>query len=308
MNGRTLETFGSCVKYDTISLNPRYQIPKDNIERDKKAALLGEGFYGVVYAAKLKDENGRKIKVAVKEAKKNKSIQVKAIQDEITLLADIGEHEYILQLIGAVTTDAANICMITEFCEFGSLDNFLKKKKETKQFISEIISTAYDNDWTSTYTDPTRYKAKSEPGWSAAYNSRQALGQVTTSDLLAFGYQIASGMIYLHEKNIIHRDLALRNILLKSNFKIKIADFGLSRATSNGVYVPSDRGVYLPNSTAPDGIISLKSDWWMFGVLIWELFELGDNQPFKNMNTINRKKFLEGGRRLEHPIYAPREM
>jgi len=41
----------------------------------------------------------------------------------------------------------------------------------------------------------------------------------------------AAGMIYLHKENIIHRDLALRNLLVgpgtdKSKFTIKVSDFG----------------------------------------------------------------------------------
>ena len=48
-------------------------------------------------------------------------------------------------------------------------------------------------------------------------------------------YEIASGMAYLHDTaGIIHRDLAARNILLTEDGHMKIADFGLSRATAGG--------------------------------------------------------------------------
>lgn len=45
-----------------------------------------------------------------------------------------------------------------------------------------------------------------------------------------WAHQIAKGMVYLQRKRFVHRDLAVRNILLKSVFNVKISDFGLSRA------------------------------------------------------------------------------
>ena len=40
---------------------------------------------------------------------------------------------------------------------------------------------------------------------------------------------MAKGMEYLESKNIMHGDLAARNILVGENFTVKISDFGLSK-------------------------------------------------------------------------------
>lgn len=42
-------------------------------------------------------------------------------------------------------------------------------------------------------------------------------------------YEIADGLNYLHEKNIIHRDLKCENILINQDNKCQIADFGFAR-------------------------------------------------------------------------------
>ena len=45
-------------------------------------------------------------------------------------------------------------------------------------------------------------------------------------------YQILEGIIFCHERRVVHRDLKPQNLLIDSKGKIKIADFGLGRAFS----------------------------------------------------------------------------
>ena len=40
--------------------------------------------------------------------------------------------------------------------------------------------------------------------------------------------QVVEGVLYLHQNNIIHRDLTPKNLLLADDGSIKIADFGLA--------------------------------------------------------------------------------
>lgn len=52
---------------------------------------------------------------------------------------------------------------------------------------------------------------------------------LSTIDLFKWTYDVACGMEFLHEKKIIHGDLANRNILLTEDLVAKIGDFGLAR-------------------------------------------------------------------------------
>ena len=47
-------------------------------------------------------------------------------------------------------------------------------------------------------------------------------------EYLPIAMDIAHGMAYLHSRNVIHRDLKPSNILLTSNNRAKVCDFGLS--------------------------------------------------------------------------------
>ncbi|CAH0703633.1 unnamed protein product [Spodoptera exigua] len=133
-------------------------------------------------------------------------------------------------------------------------------------------------------------------------------------NLCEFAEQICDGMSYLESKRLIHRDLAARNILVFSKDRVKISDFGLSRALGVGKdYYQTNYNVNLKLPVAwcaPECILFLRftsaSDVWAFGVCLWEMFTYG----FQPWAAFSGQQILEAidapnFQRLERPECCP---
>eukprot|EP01117_Protostelium_nocturnum_P000457 TRINITY_DN1052_c0_g1_i1.p1 TRINITY_DN1052_c0_g1~~TRINITY_DN1052_c0_g1_i1.p1 ORF type:complete len:1229 (+),score=344.14 TRINITY_DN1052_c0_g1_i1:112-3798(+) len=95
---------------------------------------------------------------------------------------------------------------------------------------------------------------------------------------------IALGMLHLHSEKIVHRDLAVRNILLTKHLEPKVADFGLSREqTSSESTSVTSSAVGPLKWMSPEAIqnrqYSTKSDSFSFGVCVWEILTVSDPFP-----------------------------
>lgn len=113
--------------------------------------------------------------------------------------------------------------------------------------------------------------------------------------------QSAWGIEYLHEKNIIHRDIAARNCLYGSG-QIKISDFGLSRPGPLYRMDPK-RTVpirWLSLETLTQYIYTTKSDVWSFGILAWEIYSKGI-EPYPGFSVIDVNVQVRNGYRMDFP-------
>jgi serine/threonine protein kinase len=71
--------------------------------------------------------------------------QLDALRVELNTMAYIQRlqekpHPNLIRLIGTTTTINQQFCLMTEYCEYGSLDCYLQDKYNSNQFINEIVS------------------------------------------------------------------------------------------------------------------------------------------------------------------------
>jgi len=92
---------------------------------------------------------------------------------------------------------------------------------------------------------------------------------------LRIATDVANGLLYIHEHTrprVVHKDIKSSNILLDSNMRAKVANFGLAKSGCNAItmHIVGTQG-YISPEYLTDGIVSTKMDVFSFGVVLLEL-------------------------------------
>jgi hypothetical protein len=120
-------------------------------------------------------------------------------------------------------------------------------------------------------------------------------GPGDTLALVRLVAEAAEAVAFLHSINILHRDLACRNVLVDGDMHALLTDLGFARqlaSASSYVREVAARPFYaLPPEELETGRFSKAGDVYMFGMLLWECFARGELPSLSSANDPASIKF-----------------
>lgn len=234
-------------------------------EDPKKIKDLGQGEYGKTVLGSVSKcaINKGKTEVVYKKMKsktgseKNRNTANKIFEHEAKmhwLISGLNSHNNVVKIFGVGKCEGSKLeCIMMEVCSMGALEDLLRKKK-------------YGN----------------------TYNSDDIF-------LIRMAREIAKGLKYVHGQNVVHLDLAVRNVFLTDKLVSKIGDFGLAQIlhkdrARNILYEGGKWPVrYYNPSMILGGKYGRRTDFWSYGILLWELYNNG-SLPY---HTLTNKEVID---------------
>ena len=118
---------------------------------------------------------------------------------------------------------------------------------------------------------------------------------------------VSSALTYAHRNNVLHLDIKPANIIVTTDGRVKITDFGMASLSSAAGYADSRGGTvgYMPPEQIEGDLVDERTDIFALGCVMWKA--LSGNAPFvARTSEASLKKILKGPKPAlskEHPEY-----
>ena len=111
-------------------------------------------------------------------------------------------------------------------------------------------------------------------------------GQLSFKEAVSIAIQVGRGIEAAHNKHIIHRDIKPQNIIISTEGKVKVTDFGIARAANANTINSDVMGSvhYASPEQARNGFVDGKSDIYSLGIVMYEM--VTGRVPFDGESTV----------------------
>ena len=98
-------------------------------------------------------------------------------------------------------------------------------------------------------------------------------GKLTVKEATSIAIQVAMGLEAAHNRNIVHRDIKPQNIIISTDGKVKVTDYGIARAASSNTISTNAMGSvhYSSPEQVRGGYSDYKSDIYSLGITMYEM-------------------------------------
>lgn len=255
---------------------------------------LGEGGMGEVHEAEDQASHAR---VAVKKLKGDSPEGLRRFKNEFRALQDL---------------DHPNLIRYGELFEEGGDWYFSMELVEGQSFIDYVRK--YDDQDSEAQVSPdgdTLPSALAKVSDVARIGRRTSLNEIRLRQALV---QLAQALDFLHQAGQVHRDIKPSNILVTSQGRVVLLDFGFARGIAgDGKAVSQSIGIvgtaeYMAPEQATGKAVGPETDWYAVGVVIYEA--LTGRVPFSGhaFDVIVKKQSFVPPRPRELEPLAPSDL
>jgi len=261
---------------ERVALLPYKEESEFPLKRLGLGSQIGAGQFGrVLKAQAFGIRKGEAVTtVAVKTLKPDAQKEhLHALMRELKILQVVGTHPNLVNLLGANTSKLLEmqLYVLLEYCHLGNLKDLLQRSR--KNYRSGVMTQSKSLGKTITpklSPDGALVDVRSSLGSgstgleslpaSFVFSTEEALADrdddmLTEGDLFLWSLHVVKGMKFLASRNILHGDLACRNILISEDGVAKVADFGLAKSMYQSSNYKRSSGVAVPIKwLAPEAI------------------------------------------------------
>ncbi len=157
--------------------------------------------------------------------------------------------------------------------EFADNQNFLAKFKIEAQSAAGLTHPNIVNIYDVGAQDNYNYIVMEYIEGITLKTYIEKKGRLAFKEAVSIAIQVAKGIEDAHRHQVVHRDIKPQNIMISTDGKVKVTDFGIARAASSDTVRSDVMGSvhYISPEQARNGFVDGKSDIYSLGIVMYEM-------------------------------------